>query len=58
MVNKPETKMNWRGLRKHLFLEQAEGYVNTLEKSTFRPSTSREVFEHHDKADGQRLKPC
>jgi hypothetical protein len=37
-------------------LEQAEGYVNTLEKSTFRPSTSREVFEHHDKADGQRLK--
>ena len=30
----------------HLFLEQAEGYVKTPEKSTFRPSTIREVFEH------------
>ena len=30
----------------YLFLEQAEGYVKTPEKSTFRPSTIREVFEH------------
>jgi hypothetical protein len=30
----------------YFFLEQAEGYVNALEKSTFRPSTIREVFEH------------
>jgi len=29
-----------------LFLEQAEGYVKALEKSTSPPSTMREVFEH------------
>ena len=30
----------------YLFLEQAEGYVKALEKSTFRFSTMRGVFEH------------
>ena len=34
-----------RGL-KHLFLEQTEGYVKALKKSTSLPSTTREVFEH------------
>jgi hypothetical protein len=29
-----------------LFLEQAEGYVKALEKSTSPLSTMREVFEH------------
>ena len=29
----------------YLFLEQAKGYVNALEKSTSAPSTMREVFE-------------
>jgi hypothetical protein len=29
-----------------LFLEQAEGYVNALEKSTSRVLNWREVFEH------------
>ena len=28
-----------------LFLEQVEGYVKALEKSTLRPSTIREVFD-------------
>jgi len=28
-----------------LFLEQAKGYVNALEKSTSAPSTMKEVFE-------------
>jgi hypothetical protein len=32
--------------QKHLFLEQAEGYVNALEKSTSRVLNWREVFEH------------
>ena len=30
----------------HLFLEQAEGYVNALEKSTSLLTTMREIFEH------------
>jgi hypothetical protein len=30
----------------HLFLEQAEGYVKALEKSTYPLSTMKEVFEH------------
>jgi hypothetical protein len=30
----------------YLFLEQAEGYVNALEKLTFRFSTMRGGFEH------------
>jgi hypothetical protein len=30
----------------HLFVEQAEGYVKALEKSTAPPSTMKEVFEH------------
>ena len=34
------------GSSKHLFLEQAEGYVKFLEKSTSRFSTMRGVFEH------------
>jgi hypothetical protein len=33
-------------VQKHLFLEQAEGYVKALEKSTSPPSTLIEVFEH------------
>jgi hypothetical protein len=33
MVNKPETKMNWRGLRKHSFLNQRKGYAEDLDKS-------------------------
>jgi hypothetical protein len=32
--------------RNHLFLEQAEGYVKALEKSTCPLSTMKEVFEH------------
>ena len=34
------------GSSKNLFLEQAEGYVKVLEKSTSRFSTMRGVFEH------------
>ncbi len=30
----------------YLFVELAEGYVKALEKSTFRFSTMRGVFEH------------
>ena len=33
-------------VHKHLFLEQAEGYVKALEKSTCLFSTMKEVFEH------------
>ena len=43
----------------YLFLEQAKGYVNALEKSTSAPSTMREVFEHCAQSDlrgGKRLK--
>jgi hypothetical protein len=35
-----------RSFHNHLFLEQAEGYVKALEKSTSRVLSSREVFEH------------
>jgi hypothetical protein len=41
-----------------LFLEQAEGYRNTLEKSTSQVLSWREVFEHgaqNDEAGGKRL---
>jgi hypothetical protein len=48
MVNKPETKANGRGVRKHLFLERVEGYVKVLEKSASTLSVMREVFEHGD----------
>jgi hypothetical protein len=40
-------------------LEQAEGYVNALEKSTSSVSSWREVFEHdapNAEASGERLK--
>jgi hypothetical protein len=40
-------------------MEQAEGYVKALEKSTSPPSTMREVLEHcaqNDWANGKRLK--
>ena len=42
----------------YLFLEQAEGYVKTPEKSSSPLSTMREVFEHggpNDQAGGKRL---
>jgi hypothetical protein len=32
--------------RKDLFLDQAEGYVKALEKSTYQVLSCREVFEH------------
>ena len=35
----------------HLFLEQAEGYVKALEKSTFQVLSWREVFEHYGQND-------
>jgi hypothetical protein len=34
-----------------LFLEQAEGYVNALKKSTDPLSTMKEVFEHDARDD-------
>jgi hypothetical protein len=34
-----------------LFLEQAEGYVKALEKSTSTPSTMRKVLEHYPEND-------
>jgi hypothetical protein len=34
-----------------LFLEQAEGYVKALEKSTYPLSTMKEVFEHDARDD-------
>jgi hypothetical protein len=46
-------------VQKHLFLEQAEGYVNALEKSTSLVFSLREVFEHCTEsysARGERLK--
>lgn len=33
-------------VKNYLFLEQAEGYVKTPEKSSSPLSTMREVFEH------------
>jgi hypothetical protein len=33
-------------VQKYLFLEEAEGYVKALEKSTSRVLNWREVYEH------------
>ena len=38
-------------IQNYLFLEQAEGYVKALEKSTSLLSIIREVFEHGDPND-------
>jgi hypothetical protein len=40
------TEMKRRVIQFHLFLEQAEGYVNALEKSTSPVKRLREVFQH------------
>jgi hypothetical protein len=46
------TILTWRrGLQLHLFLEQVEGYVKALEKSTCPLSTITEVFEHCARKD-------
>jgi hypothetical protein len=39
------------GSSKNLFLEQAEGYAEALDKSTSPRSTMREVFEHCEQND-------
>jgi hypothetical protein len=36
----------WECSQNHLFLEQAEGYVEAPEKSTSPRSTMKEIFEH------------
>ena len=44
--------------QKDLFLEQAEGYVKAVEKSTSPLSTMREFFEHcaqNDQTCGKKL---
>jgi len=38
--------MGLRSLHSALFLEQAEGYVKVLEKSTYLLSSRKEVSEH------------
>ena len=46
LMRSPLERNAWQLSLKHFFLEQAEGYVKALEKSTFRFSTTRGVFEH------------
>ena len=45
MIRKHEIRENWRGSKKYLILEQAEGYAKALGKSTSRVLSSREVYE-------------
>jgi hypothetical protein len=48
-----------RANRKDLFLEQAEGYVKALEKSTLQPQGLGEGFEHFTEGystNGESLK--
>ena len=47
-----------RGIKNYLGMEQAEGYVKVLEKSTSPPSTMRVGFKYYAQNDpkcGKRL---